>query len=54
MSGINGCLVYDNAITGGTVAKQGFCYNYFGGSLGVTSGTFTLNWSLTGIATFTT
>lgn len=54
MSGINGCLVYDNAITGGTVAKQAFCYNYFGGSLSVTSGTFSLNWSLSGIATFTT
>lgn len=45
MSGINGCLVYDASITGGTVAKQGVCYNYFGGSLSVTSGTFSITWT---------
>ena len=44
-----GCLVYDNTITAGTVAKQGLCYNYFGGSQSVTAGTFTVNWDATGI-----
>jgi len=40
-----GCLVYDFTITGGTVAKQGLCYNYFGGSQTVTGGTFTILWA---------
>lgn len=40
-----GCFVYDNTITGGTVAKQGLCYNYFGGSQTVTGGTFTILWA---------
>ena len=48
-----GCLVYDNTITAGTVAKQGMCFNYFGGAQSVTSGTFTINWDATGIFKFT-
>lgn len=41
-----GCLVYDFTITAGTVAKQGLCYNSFGGSAqGVTAGTFTILWA---------
>lgn len=39
-----GCLVYDNTITAGTVAKQGLCFNYFGGLQTVSSGTFTILW----------
>lgn len=35
-----GDLVYDNSVTGGTVAKQGLCFNYFGGTQSVTAGTF--------------
>lgn len=54
MSGINGCLIYDATITGGTVAGQGVCYNYFGGALSVTSGTFSVSWNVNGIAVFTT
>lgn len=54
MSGIQGCLVYDNSISGGSVAKQGVCFNYFGGAQSVTSGTFSLNWSASGIFTATT
>lgn len=47
-----GCLVYDNAITAGTVAKQGMCYNSFGGSAqGVTNGTFTVLWATVGALT---
>jgi hypothetical protein len=41
-----GCLVYDNTITGGTVAKQGLCFNYFGGAQSVTTGTFTVIWAV--------
>jgi hypothetical protein len=40
-----GCFVYDFTITAGTVAKQGLCYNYFGGSQTVTGGTFTILWA---------
>src|SRR5712692_9153193 len=43
-----GCMVYDATITAGTVAKQGLCYNYFGGSQTVTSGTFTILWATPG------
>jgi len=48
VSGVFGDLVYDDTITGGTVAKQGLCYNYFGGSQSVTSGTFTIQWATPG------
>lgn len=47
-SGVFGDLVYDNTITGGTVAAQGMCYNYFGGSQSVTAGTFTIQWATPG------
>lgn len=40
-----GCLVYDNTISGGTVAKQGLCFNYFGGTNTITAGTFTILWA---------
>lgn len=48
-----GCEVYDNTLTtaGATVAKQGICYNYFGGSQSVTSGTFTIIWATVGATT---
>lgn len=45
LSNAYGCLVYDVTITAGTVNSQGICFNYFGGSQSVTSGTFTINWS---------
>ena len=48
LSGVYGCLVYDNTATG----KPGLCYNYFGGSQSVTAGTFTIAWNASGIATF--
>jgi hypothetical protein len=44
-----GCLVYDNTISGVTVAKQGMCFNYFGGAQSVTAGTFTIVWDATGV-----
>lgn len=48
-----GCLVYDNTITAGTVAKQGVCFNYFGGTQSVTAGTFTIVWNANGIMRIT-
>jgi hypothetical protein len=51
IAGAFGCLVYDNTITAGTVSKQGLCYNYFGGTQSVTSGTFTVIWATVGATT---
>lgn len=53
ISGAFGCLVYDDTITGGTVADQGVCFNYFGGTQSVTAGTFTIVWNASGLAAFT-
>lgn len=44
-----GALVFDDTISGGTVADQGVCFNYFGGAQAVTGGTFTIVWSANGI-----
>ncbi len=44
-----GLFVYDNTITAGTVAKQGLCFNYFGGAQSVTAGTFTVIFDATGV-----
>lgn len=47
-----GCLVYDNTITGAGTAKQGLCYNSFGGlAQGVGGGTFTVLWATVGALT---
>lgn len=43
-----GTLVYDDTIAT-PVAKQGICYNYFGGTQSVTAGTFTIVWNANGI-----
>lgn len=53
LSATHGCLVYDDTITGGTVADQGVCFNYFGGAQQVTNGTFTIAWHANGIFRFT-
>jgi hypothetical protein len=49
-----GCLVYDNTISAGTVAKQGCSFHYFGGSQQVTGGTVTLVWHANGLQRITT
>jgi hypothetical protein len=51
LSNVYGCLVYDNTITAGTggVAKQGVCFNYFGGPQSITAGTFTIVWNANGL-----
>ncbi len=46
-----GGLVYDST-TGTTTLDQGLCYLSFGGAQTVTSGTFTVAWSATGILRF--
>ena len=53
LANVFGCLVYDDTITAGTVADQGACFNYFGGSQSVTAGTFTIVWSANGILRIT-
>lgn len=53
ISGAFGAFVYDDAITAGTVADQGICFNYFGGTQSVTAGTFTIVWHANGLARFT-
>jgi hypothetical protein len=52
LSGVFGCLVYDTTVAT-PVANQGLCMNYFGGSQTVTSGTFTIVWSVNGILRIT-
>lgn len=45
-----GGLLYDSSITaaGNFAASQGVCFNAFGGSQSVTSGTFTVAWATAG------
>lgn len=47
-----GCLVYDDTISGGTVADQGVCFLYFGGAQSVTAGNFSIIWNSSGIVRF--
>lgn len=49
LSGVEGFLVYDSTITGGTVSKQGMCFNWFGGPQTVTAGTFSVVFAPTGV-----
>lgn len=53
LANVFGCLVYDDTITAGTVADQGVCFNYFGGTQSVTAGTFTIVWAANGIMRIT-
>lgn len=53
LAGFFGDLTYDNTITGGTVAKQGLCYHYYGGTQTVTAGNLTIIWDATGVFRFT-
>jgi hypothetical protein len=48
-----GDLTYDNTITAGTVAKQGLCFHYYGGTQSVTAGNLTIIWDVTGVFRFT-
>jgi hypothetical protein len=48
LSNVYGVQNYDDTMTT-PVADQGVCYNYLGGANSVTSGTFTVIWSTSGI-----
>ena len=52
LANVFGCLVLDDTIAS-PVAKQGLCYNYFGGTNSVTDGQFTIVWNAAGIFTLT-
>jgi hypothetical protein len=54
LAGVFGGLVYDDTITAGSVADQGVCFNYYGGTQSVTSGTFTVIFNVNGVCRFTT
>ena len=51
MSGIYGCLVYADAVSASPV-DPGVCFNYFGGTTGVTSGTYSVLWNASGVFSF--
>lgn len=48
-----GDLTYDDTITAGTVAKQGLCFHYYGGTQSVTAGNVSVIWDATGVFRFT-
>ncbi len=48
-----GDLTYDSTITAGTVAKQGLCFHYYGGTQSVTAGNLTIIFDVTGVFRFT-
>lgn len=52
MSNVYGCLVYDDTLTGGSVADQGVSYHFFGGAQSVTAGTFSVLWHANGLNRF--
>ena len=54
ISNAYGTLVYDSSVSGGTVANQGICFNYFGGAQSVTAGNFSIIWNANGIFRVTT
>lgn len=51
LANVYGGLVYDDTIAA-PVAKQGFCYLYFGGVQSVTDGTMTVVFSPSGLMSF--
>jgi hypothetical protein len=52
LSSVYGVLVYDHSIAT-PVADQGICFSYLGGTNSVTSGSFTVAWSGSGIVQVT-
>lgn len=53
LAGFFGDLTYDDTITAGTVAKQGLCFHYYGGTQSVTAGNVSIIWDATGVFRFT-
>jgi hypothetical protein len=52
LTNVYGCLNYDDTVTGGTVAKVGISFHFFGGAQSVTAGTFTVIWAAPTAAIF--
>ena len=52
LANVYGCEVYDDTIAA-PVARQGMCFNYFGGANSVTNGSFTIVWNGSGIFALT-
>lgn len=52
LAGVFGDLVFDDGKTT-PVADQGLAFHYFGGTQGVTAGTFTIVWHSNGVARWT-
>ena len=52
LAGVFGDLVFDDGKTT-PVTDQGLAYHYFGGTQGVTAGTFTIVWHANGVARWT-
>ena len=52
LANVNGCLIYDDTVAA-PVADQGVCYLYFGGANSVVNGTFTVQYSASGIYAIT-
>lgn len=48
LTNATGALVYDNDLTT-PVAKQGVCFNWFGGPNSVVNGTMTIQWHVNGL-----
>lgn len=53
ISNAYGLFVFDDSITGSTVADQGICFLAFGGPASVTSGTMTVAFNASGLARWT-
>jgi hypothetical protein len=53
LANVYGCLVYDDTISGGTVADQGVSFHYFGGAQSVTAGLFSVLWHANGLNRYT-
>lgn len=53
LANVEGCLIYDDTITAGTVADQGVCYMWFGGAQSVTAGTFGVQFNANGLLRIT-
>ncbi len=52
VSGAFGDFIFDDALATG-VTDQGLCYHSFGGSKGVSGGTFTIQWHANGVCRWT-
>ena len=52
LTAVYGCQNYDDTVTGGTVADVGVSFHFFGGTQGVTAGSFTVQFAAPTAAIF--